>query len=103
MTPGTTPTFASTPTGGTSTPVALPPLSFSNIKSIRFGEFEIETWYQAPYPEEYCRVPDGRLYICEYCLKYMKGPFQAERHRVSNLMSLAGELSDRRQCSSSAN
>jgi hypothetical protein len=54
-----------------------------NIKAIRFGEFEITTWYQAPFPEEYSRVPDGKLWICEFCLKYMKGGFQAGRHRVS--------------------
>jgi len=53
-----------------------------SITRIRFGEYEIETWYQAPYPEEYARVPDGRLWLCEFCLKYMKGAFQASRHRV---------------------
>lgn len=52
------------------------------IKCIRFGEFDIDTWYQAPYPEEYSMVPDGRLWICEYCLKYMKSRFMAHRHRL---------------------
>ncbi|SAM82617.1 related to histone acetyltransferase 3 (myst) [Ustilago bromivora] len=54
----------------------------SPIKCIRFGEFDIDTWYQAPYPEEYSMVPDGRLWICEYCLKYMKSRFMAQRHRL---------------------
>ncbi|GAA94815.1 uncharacterized protein L969DRAFT_97222 [Mixia osmundae IAM 14324] len=54
----------------------------SNIRCIRFGEFEIDTWYQAPYPEEYALVPDGMLWICEYCFKYMKGRFQTSRHRL---------------------
>lgn len=52
------------------------------IKRIRFGVFDIDTWYSAPYPEEYQNVPDGRLWLCEFCLKYMKSGFVAERHRV---------------------
>jgi hypothetical protein len=52
------------------------------IKTIRFGQFDIDTWYQAPYPEEYSLVPDGRLWICEHCLKYMKSRFMATRHRL---------------------
>ncbi len=57
------------------------------IRSIRFGEYEIQTWYDAPFPEEYMNVPDGRLWICEFCLKYMKSTFGAGRHRVSDLGS----------------
>ncbi|KHJ99047.1 MOZ/SAS family protein, partial [Oesophagostomum dentatum] len=34
------------------------------------GSFEINTWYSAPYPQEYAHVPI--LHICEFCLKYMK-------------------------------
>ncbi|TKY85391.1 hypothetical protein EX895_005553 [Sporisorium graminicola] len=54
----------------------------SPIKCIRFGDFDIDTWYQAPYPEEYSMVPDGRLWICEFCLKYMKSRFMAQRHKL---------------------
>ncbi len=54
----------------------------SPIKRIRFGDFDIDTWYQAPYPEEYSMVPDGRLWYCEFCLKYMKSRFMAQRHRL---------------------
>ncbi|SCV69520.1 BQ2448_2540 [Microbotryum intermedium] len=57
-------------------------IPIANIRAIRFGEFEIETWYQAPFPEEFSRVADGRLWICEFCLKYTKGGFQASRHRL---------------------
>lgn len=53
------------------------------IKTIRFGIYDIDTWYAAPYPEEYAQVPDGRLWLCEFCLKYMKSGFVAGRHRVS--------------------
>lgn len=40
------------------------------IDTLRIGHFEIETWYFSPYPEEYGKVKT--LYLCEYCLKYMK-------------------------------
>jgi len=53
------------------------------ISKIRFGIYDIDTWYTAPYPEEYAQVPDGRLWLCEFCLKYMKSGFVAGRHRVS--------------------
>lgn len=52
------------------------------IRTIRFGEFDIDTWYDAPFPEEYANLPDGRLWICEFCLKYMKSQFVAIRHQV---------------------
>lgn len=40
------------------------------IDRIQFGKYEIEAWYFSPYPEDYGKQP--KLYICEYCLKYMK-------------------------------
>lgn len=52
----------------------------SKIKCINFGGYEIETWYAAPYPEEYSR--NKALYICEFCLKYMNSDFVAWRHRL---------------------
>ncbi|WVN86105.1 uncharacterized protein L203_101264 [Cryptococcus depauperatus CBS 7841] len=52
------------------------------INKIRFGTFDIDTWFTAPYPEEYAYVPEGRLWLCEFCLKYMKSGFVAERHRM---------------------
>ncbi|RUS14941.1 hypothetical protein BC938DRAFT_477149 [Jimgerdemannia flammicorona] len=57
------------------------------IKMIRFGGYDIDTWYVAPYPEEYSQHPV--LYICEFCLKYMKSEYVAGRHKVS-LMKDAG-------------
>lgn len=85
--PAPTPTIEPDPEPPAPTPIPVPAgglasIPIANIKAIRFGEFEISTWYQAPFPEEYSRVPDGRLWICEFCLKYMKGGFQQERHRV---------------------
>ncbi|EED24378.1 histone acetyltransferase, putative [Talaromyces stipitatus ATCC 10500] len=52
----------------------------SKIKWINFGGYEIETWYAAPYPEEYSR--NKVLYICEFCLKYMNSDFVAWRHKL---------------------
>ena len=58
------------------------------IRSIRFGQYDIKTWYDAPFPEEYASIPDGRLWICEFCLKYMKSRFGAFRHRVRVIILL---------------
>lgn len=52
----------------------------SKIKCVNFGGYEIETWYAAPYPEEYSR--NRALYICEFCLKYMNSDFVAWRHKL---------------------
>ena len=51
------------------------------IKKLELGRYEMDTWYASPYPEEYARLP--KLYICEYCLKYMKTAVIARRHAVS--------------------
>ncbi|XP_065161242.1 histone acetyltransferase KAT8 [Atheta coriaria] len=40
------------------------------IDRIQIGRFEIDTWYFSPYPEEY--GSQNKLWICEYCLKYMR-------------------------------
>ena len=63
--------------GRASHKLAGPP---SKIKCINFGGYEIETWYAAPYPEEYSR--NRVLYICEFCLKYMNSDYVAWRHKL---------------------
>uniref|UniRef100_A0A8B9BXV9 histone acetyltransferase n=1 Tax=Anser brachyrhynchus TaxID=132585 RepID=A0A8B9BXV9_9AVES len=45
---------------------------------IEFGKYEIQTWYSSPYPQEYARLP--KLYLCEFCLKYMKSKSILLRH-----------------------
>ncbi|KAI9825454.1 MAG: hypothetical protein M1832_001184 [Thelocarpon impressellum] len=52
----------------------------SKIQCINFGGYEIDTWYAAPYPEEYSR--NRVLYICEFCLKYMSSEYVAWRHKL---------------------
>lgn len=47
-------------------------------KYIEMGKFEMEVWYQSPYPEDYARLP--KLYICEFCLRYMKSRTILQRH-----------------------
>ncbi|KAJ1931782.1 Histone acetyltransferase, partial [Linderina macrospora] len=48
------------------------------VKKIRMGGFEIDSWYISPYPEEYSR--HSLLYICEFCLKYIKSEYTYKRH-----------------------
>ncbi|CCU76890.1 histone acetyltransferase mst2 [Blumeria hordei DH14] len=50
----------------------------SQIEYIEFGDFQIDIWYAAPYPEEYSR--NKALFICEFCLKYMESDIVAWRH-----------------------
>ncbi|XP_076250022.1 lysine acetyltransferase chameau isoform X2 [Rhynchophorus ferrugineus] len=52
--------------------------STKGTKYIEMGKFQMEVWYQSPYPEDYARLP--KLYICEFCLRYMKSRTILERH-----------------------
>ncbi|MCH0628919.1 hypothetical protein JNB11_02940 [Kocuria palustris] len=54
--------------------------SSDRIRHVVFGGFEIETWYTAPYPEEYSHF--DTLYICEHCLAYMPQLVTYNRHRL---------------------
>ncbi|KAM9134007.1 histone acetyltransferase KAT6B isoform 4-T8 [Pangshura tecta] len=45
---------------------------------IEFGKYEIQTWYSSPYPQEYARL--SKLYLCEFCLKYVKSKNILLRH-----------------------
>lgn len=48
------------------------------IRSIQMGRYDMDVWYQAPYPEEYTHLP--KLFVCEFCLKYMKSSVILRRH-----------------------
>ncbi|XP_036359306.1 histone acetyltransferase KAT7-like [Octopus sinensis] len=48
------------------------------IKKLEIGRFEMNTWYSSPYPDEYARLP--KVYLCEFCLKYMKTATILRRH-----------------------
>eukprot|EP00934_Nitzschia_sp_Nitz4_P008452 Nitzschia sp. Nitz4//scaffold76_size158648//130885//132553//NITZ4_002567-RA/size158648-augustus-gene-0.144-mRNA-1//1//CDS//3329557908//8442//frame0 len=49
-----------------------------NIEKIWMGNFEVECWYFSPYPDEYAHAET--LYVCEYCLKYMKKRSTFRKH-----------------------
>ena len=66
-----------TATNKPKTTISGPP---SKIKCIQFGKFVIDTFYAAPYPEEYSH--ESRLFICEFCLKYLPSEFVAYRHKL---------------------
>ncbi|XP_013405838.1 histone acetyltransferase KAT8-like [Lingula anatina] len=40
------------------------------IDKVQIGKYEIDAWYFSPYPEEYGK--QSKLWVCEYCLKYMR-------------------------------
>lgn len=51
-----------------------------NINTIELGRYEVDTWYFSPYPEEFTTM--DKLYVCEFCLKYMKKRRTLDRHKL---------------------
>ena len=49
------------------------------IPQMQVGSHLIETWYAAPYPQEYNSL--SCLYLCDNCFKYMKSDFALDRHK----------------------
>lgn len=61
------------------TTVERDPFNMARCPSrIHFGQYDVSTWYSAPYPQEYARL--SQLYLCEFCLKYMKSASVLQRH-----------------------
>jgi histone acetyltransferase MYST1 len=54
-----------------------------NIPRIELGRWEIDTWYYSPYPDEFSgdNLREDKLYICEFCLRYIKKGKTLERHK----------------------
>ncbi|XP_071808403.1 histone acetyltransferase KAT8-like [Asterias amurensis] len=48
------------------------------VDRVQIGRYEIDSWYFSPFPEDYGKQP--KLWICEYCLKYMKFEKTFKRH-----------------------
>ena len=48
------------------------------INSIQLGQFEMNAWYFSPYPEDYGRA--SKLFICEWCMKYMQHAHSLTQH-----------------------
>ena len=65
-----------------SSPIPGAPHVKSQIRKIVFRNYEIDTWYTAPYPEEYSQCTT--IFICEHCLKYMNSPISYQRHQLKN-------------------
>lgn len=40
------------------------------VDRIQFGKFEVDAWYFSPFPDDFGKM--SKLWICEYCLKYMR-------------------------------
>ncbi|KAJ8309486.1 hypothetical protein KUTeg_014360, partial [Tegillarca granosa] len=55
-----------------------------NIELIELGKYRIKPWYFSPYPQELTHLP--MLYICEFCLKYVKSNKCLERHIAKCLL-----------------
>ena len=60
------------------------------IRQLEIGRYEMTTWYSSPYPDEYARLP--KIYLCEFCLKYMKTATILRRHVVSGMAIDNGAL-----------
>jgi hypothetical protein len=54
---------------------------FKKIEKIYIGQWEVEAWYFSPYPTEYSN--EECLFICEFCLKYMKKKRTYLKHKAS--------------------
>lgn len=49
-----------------------------NIEMLELGRHRIKPWYFSPYPQELTTLPC--IYLCEFCLKYMKSRKCLHRH-----------------------
>lgn len=47
---------------------------------VEIGNYELDTWYSSPYPAEY--VSGDKIFVCEFCLSYMKCHFTLSRHNM---------------------
>uniref|UniRef100_A0A1I7XS07 Histone acetyltransferase n=1 Tax=Heterorhabditis bacteriophora TaxID=37862 RepID=A0A1I7XS07_HETBA len=51
------------------------------IETVRYGEYEVDTWYVSPYPDEFGK--ERYLFICDYCLLYVKQERMFRMHLVN--------------------
>jgi MOZ/SAS family/MYST family zinc finger domain len=51
-----------------------------NIEKIIMGEWDVEAWYYSPFPEAYSDL--ATLYVCEFCLSYMKKKRTLNKHKA---------------------
>ncbi|PAA47011.1 hypothetical protein BOX15_Mlig033023g3, partial [Macrostomum lignano] len=53
-------------------------MRMKNIEWIELGRYRIKPWYFSPYPVELTKV--ACVYLCEFCLKYLKSDTCLRRH-----------------------
>uniref|UniRef100_A0A1I8GJC6 histone acetyltransferase n=1 Tax=Macrostomum lignano TaxID=282301 RepID=A0A1I8GJC6_9PLAT len=53
-------------------------MRMKNIEWIELGRYRIKPWYFSPYPVELTKV--ACVYLCEFCLKYLKSVTCLRRH-----------------------
>lgn len=58
-----------------------------NIDCIELGRHRLKPWYFSPYPQELTTLPI--LYLCEFCLKYLKSLKCLQRHLVKFYASIS--------------
>lgn len=63
-----------------------------NIECIELGRHRLKPWYFSPYPQELTSLPI--LYLCEFCLKYLKSLKCLQRHlvRIAPIVALSCKL-----------
>ena len=59
-----------------------------NIELIELGRHRIRPWYFSPYPQEL--VTEPCIYICEFCLKYVKSRACLKRHLAKVILQFWG-------------
>ena len=62
------------------------------VDRIQFGKYEIDAWYFSPFPDEYGK--QCKLWVCEYCVKYMKFERTFREHTVCRISYLPYLLFD---------
>ena len=50
-----------------------------NVHSVEIGRHEMDTWYYSPYPDDFGKC--SKLYLCQYCFKYMRKAKTLMKHR----------------------
>jgi histone acetyltransferase MYST1 len=51
-----------------------------NIESLVLGPYVMDAWYYSPFPKNYSNLKT--LYVCEYCLTYMRKVSSYKHHRA---------------------
>ncbi|KAJ3045385.1 K(lysine) acetyltransferase [Rhizophlyctis rosea] len=61
-----------------------------NIDNLQFGKYIMKTWYFSPYPDEYKEL--STIYVCEFCLKYMRLPESLLHHKPCKFKRPPGKV-----------